>query len=91
MSFENRPVIVSKLDTPVVHTINYKNHKEFCKCFDPVDVIKKFFNVFIKRFVLIGKKLKVKYTFSIINFQPASTEGITELTNSRIWSTICVS
>ena len=84
-------MIVSKHTALVVHTINYKNYKDFCNFFDSVDVIEKFFNVYNKRLVLVGKEVQVKCTFSIINFQPAPVEGITDLTNPRIWSTVCVS
>ena len=66
--FENRPVIESKHDALVVHTNNCKHYKGFCNFFDPVDVIKKIFNVFNKRFVLIGKEVQIKCTFSIIDF-----------------------
>lgn len=83
LPFKNKPVIVSRFVGLVVYIITYEAYKNFCNYFDSVDVIKKLFNVFKQRFVPFGKKVQIKFNFSIINFQLPPAEGLIEPIDSR--------
>ena len=63
-----------------------KNIMNLTIFFDFDDTIENFLTVFYLKFVTTNKKVQIKCTFSIVNFQPALFEGFVEPTNTRIWS-----
>ena len=69
--------------------INFEDYVDYYDFFDARKVIKEFLAVFEQNFIPKPnlEKSLIKCSFSIINRQPPPQEGITEITDSRVWVT----
>ena len=87
LPFENRPINITRFDGLSVYSISFDEHQRFYSFYDSDDPVQNHLNVFKLRFVPTGKEVRIKCTFSIVNFQPPPADGLVELTDTRIWST----
>ena len=86
MPFESRPIEIKRYKSLIQYSISFDKHADFYKFYNSANTIKHFINLFGLSFVLSGK-VQIKCIFSIVNFQPASTDGFVELTDIRVCST----
>ena len=64
LSFENKPINISRLDGIIIYSISFDEHQRFYNFFHSDDTIESFLNVFRHIFFSMCKKVHVKCTFS---------------------------
>ena len=82
--FEKRSIFIERFAGVISYEVTYSNHQDFYNFTNPEYTVVNFLNVVKRKFVPPGQKVQEKYTFSIQNFQPALTENMIELAESRL-------
>ena len=85
--FESRLVSITRFDGTSIYSISFDEHQRFYYFYDSDDTIENLLNVFRLRLLPTSKKVQIKGTFSIVNYQPLPVDGLVEFTDTRILST----
>ena len=86
---ENRSIIIKTDNTIKKFVIEYDKHKNSYDFEDPVGLLEDFFAVVDIKFQRDGKKkLVIKFTFTIMNYQPPPEDinNVVGIYDKRLWS-----
>lgn len=88
LTFENRLIKIVRFDGISTCLISFERHEKlYSFFFNSGDTIENLLNVFRHRFIPNDEKVLIKFTFSVVSFQPSPAPGLAKITDTRIWST----